>query len=254
MSDEVEVYESPRPVPEEGLRLLRDFAEAAGQAHELARLLVTTSFVPESYEGRADQAAAAILTGLSLGLDPMAALRSIDVIHGRPAIRALALRAIVQKAGHEIWVEESTATRAIVAARRRGSDKVERSTWTIERAQKLGVGGREQYRTQPATMLVARATAEVARLVAADALLGVPYTVEEMGDVVETTASVEAPKTTRKRKPLPAQTPPPPESSGEVVSEGEVPPVEDSEAEADLVAEALAEEARRSEDTERRGV
>ena len=103
----------------------------------------------------------------------MAALRAIDVIQGTPALRAVALRALVQRAGHQIWLVESSKTQAIVRGKRRGEGtETQESTWTIERARDLGLSGKDNWKKQPAAMLVARATAECARLIASDVLLG----------------------------------------------------------------------------------
>ena len=69
---------------------------------------------PNDLERTTANVAAAVLTGQELGLTPMASLRSIDVIDGSPALRAVAMRALVQRAGHEIWLVESTKTQAVV--------------------------------------------------------------------------------------------------------------------------------------------
>jgi hypothetical protein len=112
----------------------------------------------------------------------MAALRAFDVIQGVAAPRAITLRAIVQSFGHEIELVESTNTRCIMRGRRRGSQTWQKVTWTIDRAKDLGLTGKEQYKKQPGTMLVARCTSELARLIAADAILGIGYTAEEIAD------------------------------------------------------------------------
>jgi hypothetical protein len=168
---------------------------------------------------------AALLAGQELGFGPMASLRSIDIIKGTPALRAIALRALVQKHGHDIWVVESTAYRAIVRARRVNGE-VQQSVWTLDRAKQLGLyPGKDgsQWRRQPQSMLVARATAEVARWVAADSILGLPYIAEELADGqpwgdetgLEPDAAAEGeppakPKKTAQRKPaLPPAAPPP---------------------------------------------
>jgi hypothetical protein len=67
--------------------------------------------------------------------------------------------------------------------------------WTIDRAQKLGLTGKDNWKKQPESMLIARATSEVCRRIAADALLGLPYSVEEIADTVET----EPQRTARRR-------------------------------------------------------
>lgn len=189
---------------EELLRFVRDLQ----LAYQAAQMLVSTSFVPQSYSGKATEAAAAIVTGQGLGLDPLASLRSMDVIQGTPAFRAITIRALVQARGHEMWVEESNQQRAIVKGRRRGSDKVETSTWDMDRARRLNLAGKPNWKNQPEAMLVARATTEVGRLIAADALLGMAYSIEELEDgvVPEPAPADEAkPKVTRTaaRKPRP---------------------------------------------------
>lgn len=161
---------------------LASWAEAAGAAHKVATNLVQTSFVPEAFRGKAMEATAAILAGAEVGLDPMASLRSFDIIQGTAAPRANTLRAVVQSKGHEIVLVESTQTRAKVRGRRRGESAWQESIWTIERATKLGLMNKSNWKNQPQAMLVARATAECARLIASDAILGIPYASEELAD------------------------------------------------------------------------
>jgi hypothetical protein len=94
----------------------------------------------------------------------------------------MALRALILQAGHDIWVEESTATRAIVKGVRAGSKHEQQSVWTLDRAKLARLMGKPNWQAHPGAMLVARATAECARLIAPDVLLGLPYIVEEAGD------------------------------------------------------------------------
>jgi hypothetical protein len=187
---------------------LEQWARDLSQAYYIAERLVTTSFVPRSYAGKPQEAAAAMMTGAEIGLSPIASLRSIDIIDGVPAMRAIAMRALVQSKGHEIWVVESTATRAVVRGRRRGEDQVQESVWTVERAKQLGLLGKQNWVKQPIAMLLARATSELARLIAADVLLGIPYSIEELEDMVEGTGDAPAkPRASSKvqRKPLVAR-------------------------------------------------
>lgn len=180
---------------------LAEWVTQAQQVAQVADMLCRTSFVPKAFVGKPAECAAAILAGQEMGMSPMASLRAIDVIEGKPGMGALGLRALVQSKGHEIWVHESTATRAIVRGRRRGSDKVETSTWTIDRARTFGLLGKKNWREQPTAMLLARATAECARLVAADALLGMPYSTEELADLdVDEQPGTAAPEPAPKRR------------------------------------------------------
>lgn len=161
---------------------LAAWAEAASATHQMAKTLVETSFVPAAFRGKPVEATAAMLAGAEVGLNPMASLRAFDVISGTAAPRALTLRAIVQSMGHEIRVVESTPERAMVEGRRKGEETWQLSEWTIDRAKRLKLTGKENWQNQPQAMLLARATAECARLVAADAILGIPYAAEELRD------------------------------------------------------------------------
>ncbi|HET8681268.1 MAG TPA: hypothetical protein VFM54_05270 [Micromonosporaceae bacterium] len=160
------------------------WAAEARQAAQIATSLARTSFVPASLRGKAEDITAAILAGQELGLRPMASLRSMDIIQGTPALRAHAMRGLVQAHGHKVWLEEQTPERVVMAGQRREADgsygPVQRSTWTIARAAQLGLTGKDQWRKQPATMLTARATGEICRLVASDVLYAMPYAVEEL--------------------------------------------------------------------------
>lgn len=155
------------------------WAYAADRAYQIAQKLAATAFVPQSLRGNPDNITAAILAGQELGLQPMAALRSMDIIQGTPALRAHAMRGLVQSRGHEVKLVESTEERCVMAGRRVGEDWQE-VTWTFERAAKLGLTGKDQWKKQPQAMLVARATGEICRLVASDALYAMPYASEEL--------------------------------------------------------------------------
>lgn len=156
------------------------WAYEAQQAHQIAQSLAKTSFVPATLRGKPDDIAAAILAGQELGLLPMATLRSIDVIQGTPALRAHAMRALVQSHGHEVELVESTPTKCVMRGRRKGSDTWQPITWTLDRARQLGLLSRDQWKKQPQTMLIARATGEICRLIAADVLHAMPYNAEEL--------------------------------------------------------------------------
>jgi hypothetical protein len=162
---------------------LEVWARQATAAAIYAERVCSTLMVPAAYRGKPAEACAAILAGAELGFSPMRSLNAFDNIQGTPAPKAVTLRALVQAAGHEIVIEESSDERAVVAGRRRGAETWQRSVWDLPRAQKLAqFKSNPNYRTNLAQMLVARATAEVCRWVASDAIMGVPYAAEEIGD------------------------------------------------------------------------
>lgn len=174
------VLPDQQPAPGVDLEL---WARQATGAAVYAERVCSTSMVPAAYRGKPAEATAAILAGAELGFSPMASLRAFDNIQGVPAPKAMTLRAVVQAVGHEVVIEESTATRAVVAGRRRGDERWQTSVWDIERAQAMPqFKSNPNYKTNPAAMLVARATAEVCRWVASDAIMGMPYAAEEIED------------------------------------------------------------------------
>lgn len=195
---------------------LAAWAQQAREASQVAVSLAKTPFVPASLRDRDDAVTvgnitAAILTGQEVGMQPMAALRALDVIQGTPAFRAITLRALVLSHGHDLWLAESTATRAIVRGRRANSTEVQESVWTLDRAKALALLGKDNWRKQAQAMLVARATAECARLVAADVIMAVPYAVEELEDGDPAAeimpAPAEQPKRTARRRSQPTAAP-----------------------------------------------
>ena len=163
---------------------LVQWAEEASAAHRLAEGLCATSFVPEAWRGKPVEGAAAILAGSEIGLSPMASLNAFDSIQGRATPRAITLRAAVQSRGHQISVIESTEARCVIRGRRKGETEWQESVWTIQRAQKLKLTGKPNWQQQPQAMLLARATAEICRMIAADAILGIPYAAEEVTDEI----------------------------------------------------------------------
>jgi hypothetical protein len=162
------------------------WARQAEAAAIYAERVCSTAMVPKAYFGKPAEAAAAILAGAELGFGPMASLRAFDNIQGTPAPKAMTLRAVVQAAGHEVRIVESTDERAVVDGRRKGDTEWQTSIWDTARAQKLTqYKTNPNYKSNPAQMLVARATAEVCRWVGADAIMGMPYAAEEVGDFIE---------------------------------------------------------------------
>lgn len=180
---------------------LMAWAQEAQQAAQIAEALARTSFVPTTMRGKPDDVMAAILAGNELGLPPMAALRSLDIIQGTPGLRAHAMRGLIQSHGHTVQLVESTDTRCVMRGMRKGEDLWQQVEWKIERAEQLGLTGKPEWKKQPQTMLVARATGEICRLIAADVLHAMPYAAEELGDgdfdAVAPTTRVTAEEITR---------------------------------------------------------
>jgi hypothetical protein len=208
MTTELERYNdttrdlAPAPVTDPTGGRLVAWAQGLQAAHQIGSALCRTSFVPKQFQGKPEEAAAAILFGDEIGLTPTQALRSVHVINGTPGLYAKVMVALVQSHGHEVWTELDTPAKVIVRGRRKGSSRVEESEWTYERARKAGYTSNKKYETDPQAMLYARASADVCRKIAADVLAGVANTVEEMELEEQATVTVkrEAPTTRRTAK------------------------------------------------------
>lgn len=208
---ETTVVEAVAPPMTGDLSELAQWAADARQVAAVAVSLARTSFVPEAYRNKPAEVTAAILAGHEVGMQPIAALRSINIIQGTPSMSAMAMRGLVQSRGHKVRVVEVSPTRAVAHGRRAGEDEVHESVWTIERAKEAGLTGKSNWSKQPQAMLAARATAECCRLTAADVLLGIPYSTEELVDLGEQDPSPRRAKLreeslkrkTAQRKPIP---------------------------------------------------
>ncbi len=208
---ELELRRDSQPAVADAPHALVAWAEGARAAATLAASLCKTEFVPSHFRGSVESATAAIMHGAEIGMSPMQSLQAVYVISGRPALYARAMLAVTLAAGHKVWTEELTDNRAIVCGQRRGSDRVERVVWTLDRARKAGYTKNGKYQSDPQAMLLARAQADVCRRIAPDALLGMAYSVEELEDEQTNEAAPTVTSNGGKRTMKRAAPPPPPE-------------------------------------------
>lgn len=148
-----------------------------------------------------------MLTGASLGLPPVTALRGIHVVQGRAVLSSDLLVAVVLRSGQcDLWRPvEVTADRCTLETRRRGHADPIRHTWTMEMARKASLTSKSgPWQQFPAAMLRARCSAELARMVYPDVLFGVyvegeldeaaqPASAEPTAITRETFAAMDAP-------------------------------------------------------------
>lgn len=178
----------------------------------LASKFSKSSLIPESMRGKEADVFVAIMAGQELGLPPMASLRSIHVVKGRPILSADVMVGLVLGSGVADYfscVDES-ATSVTYETRRRGSPHAQRNTWTLDDAKRAGLDG-DNWRKYPRAMLKARCRAALARDVYPDVLAGC-YDEDEAREL-----SIERPSVIEVR-PLPdvakpAQLPPAPAQS-----------------------------------------
>lgn len=205
----------PTPeVTDTGLNDLMRQAEAMSAAHKLATVLCNTQMVPQTFRGKPDDGAAAILYGAELGLKPQQALQQVFVVHGQPAIYARTMVALLKGKGYKFETVEST-DESVTVRGTAPSGEQETSTWTIDRAKKAGYTSNKKYQTDPQAMLYAKAASEVSRRLAPDVLLGIKYAAEDLElepvkmnatrqDVAQQALSAPAPKKKQEPEPEPA--------------------------------------------------
>ena len=127
------------------------------------------------------------MTGVQTCALPISSLRAFHVIEGKPTLAADLIRALILKSGacEYFRCTERTAERATFVAKRK--DEPELSlTYTIEEGRLAFQGDdrawtRSAWGRTPADMLVARAGAKLARLIAPDVTSGL-YAPEELTD------------------------------------------------------------------------
>jgi len=160
------------------------YAQRLVSAKTIAEALCGTALAPKQYRGDAASGTAAILYGDEVGMSPLQSLQNIYVVHGTPGLSARAMVALVISRGHRVWTKVDTPTRVVVCGQRAGSDVVEESDWTIDRAKRAGYyeQNKSSYEGKPQEMLYARAASVICRKVAPDALLGMSYSAEELRD------------------------------------------------------------------------
>lgn len=161
-----------------------------------AQTLAASNLLPAAYRQQPANVLLAVETGTMLGVHPIAALNGINVIQGKPTVSPALMTALVRRAGHKVRVRVTgTAKDGDLAAtveviRADDPDFTYSATWTLDRAERAGLLRNDTWTKYPEAMLKARATSEVCREAAEEALCGVQYTPEELGAAVDEDGTV----------------------------------------------------------------
>lgn len=154
-----------------------------------ATMLSRSKVIPYHLQGEAKIADvfAILVMGMELGLKPMQALNSIHVIQGRATLSAQLMLSIVKRRCPDFRLSIKIAGDqknpvVHVKGTRHGGDEEFVTTWDMTRAASLGLIGKDNWKKQPLTMLQWRATSEVCRFLAPEAVLGI-YTEDEAQDI-----------------------------------------------------------------------
>lgn len=183
--------EAPRPAP---LALSVSGAivlNGLGDVFQLARALANArGFVPRAYLGDENAIAAAILTGIELGIGPMEALRVIHMVDGKPTLAADYMLARAIRAGVRIEWEQCDDRAAVLRLDRFGTRHTH--AFTIEEAQRAGLVGKDNWKKYPAAMLRARCIAAALRAFSPDVLGAGVYLAEELESTDDAPRQIES--------------------------------------------------------------
>lgn len=115
------------------------------------------------------------------GMHPAKAVQTYHIIQGRPAIKSDALLARFQEAGGKVNWSTYTDEKVVgtFSHPQGGSITVD---WTIDRAKKIGLALKDNWKNYPRNMLRARCIAEGVRAVFPGIATGI-YTAEEVTDM-----------------------------------------------------------------------
>lgn len=145
-----------------------------GDVSDLSGRFAKSALIPNDLRGKEADVFVTILAGQELGFSPMASLRSIHVVKGKPVLSADAMVGLVLGSGVCDYFEprNKTATSVTYETQRKGG-KPTSLTWTMQDAEAAGLKSNDMYRKYPRQMLSARCKAELARDVYPDVLAGV---------------------------------------------------------------------------------
>lgn len=132
------------------------------QAYKEMAAVAVQSGLNKQLANNKEAALLIIMQGLELGLQPMAALRNIHIINGRPCLSAQLMAGIIKAGGNKIQTVERTGQLATVKFIHKDGDEATVS-FSWEEAVKAGLTGKDVWKSYPADMLWNRAIARGAR-------------------------------------------------------------------------------------------
>jgi len=163
------------------------------EVSSLAEVLAKSTLLPDALKGKAPDVVVQILAGQELGLAPMAAIRGVHIVQGKPVLSADTMVALVLGSGlceHFSCIED-TEQRVTYETKRRGSPHVQKVSWSVEDTKKAGLNTKDNWRLHTRQMMKARCKAILARDVYPDVLAGV-YDPDEIQVPVSSAYRVES--------------------------------------------------------------
>lgn len=148
---------------------------------QMAKALSHSAMFAKRFNGNPADVLGAVMLGKSMGIEPISALTSINVINGTPTASAMLIAALIRRAGHRIDYQRDEKRMVVSCTITRADDGSSvTETWSMDRAKRMGLAGRGMWAKDPMTMLSWRALTSAARLAVPDVVLGLAYTPDEI--------------------------------------------------------------------------
>lgn len=152
------------------------------EARGLATTISKASLLPEALRGKEADVLMTIMTGAELGLGPMQSIRAIDVIKGKPTLKAEAMVALVRRRRdvcEYLVIRRTDATACTIETKRVGDPVATTMSFTIDDAKAAGLLSNDNWKRFPSAMLRARCSSAICKAVYSDLVLGL-YDAEEL--------------------------------------------------------------------------
>jgi hypothetical protein len=150
------------------------------KAHAIAR---AGDAIPKGYRGNDGAVLLALEWAQHHGMTLLQAMQSVSFVQGRPVVDATAQRALAERAGYLVVPTEITPSSCTVTVSRDGQ-VIGSASYSIEDATRAKLIEKDNWRTAPEDMLVARATGRAVRRYAPSVLFGLS-TIDELDDPLE---------------------------------------------------------------------
>lgn len=163
--------------------------ESLERLYKACGTLAKSKMIPVALQGKDADIFAILVMGTELGIKPMQALNSINVIQGKPTVSPQLMIAMIRGKLPDCVIDiKSDATNETVTcttARTRQDFKdglFYTASWNMLKADKMGLSSKDNYKKQAETMLRWRSVAESCRITFPDIIMGL-YIPEEFQDL-----------------------------------------------------------------------
>lgn len=141
----------------------------------LAETFAKSKLIPSDLQAKPADVFVTLLAGHELGLTPMAAIRGIHVVKGKPILSADTMAAVVLASGACVYLRPVGIPNNEIATyetMRKGDAEPRQMSWSIEDTKRAGLESSDSHKKYPRAMNMARCKAVLLRDVYPDVLAG----------------------------------------------------------------------------------